>query len=349
MVIVRLSAESSTRRMRSARQRQLGARADRHGARRVAPAQISSGTAKENTLPLPTPLSTEMRPPISSTSRFEIVSPRPEPPYLRVVDESACVNRSNTAPNFSPGMPMPVSEIVNRTTPEAESASGVTRSATSPDSVNLIALPSRLSSTCRSRVGSPTRSRGTSGAISHTRARPFLVGSDRHHLGHLPQQIVQREPGPLQLELRGFDLGQIEDVVDEMQQVVAGAAKDLHVLVLLGGERGLREQIRDADDRIHRRSDLVAHARQKIGLGLARGLRHGLGLLQLRLHPLALRDVARRGEDALQRAAPVVEGGRVVGHHRLLPVARARRQLVVGDLPFAQHALDSPPRPAPDR
>ena len=55
-----------------------------------------------------------MRPPISSTRRFEIVSPSPEPPNLRVVDESACVKRSNTAPNFSPGMPMPVSETVNR-------------------------------------------------------------------------------------------------------------------------------------------------------------------------------------------------------------------------------------------
>ena len=86
-------------------------------ARRAAPAHISSGTVKENTLPLPTPLSTRMHPPISSTRRFEIVSPSPEPPYLRVVDESACVNRSNTAPNFSPGMPMPVSEIVNRNTP----------------------------------------------------------------------------------------------------------------------------------------------------------------------------------------------------------------------------------------
>ena len=59
------------------------------------------------------------------------------------------------------------------------------------------------------------------------------MGPDRHHLRHFLQQVVQREPGPFQLELRGFDLGEIEDVVDEIQQVVAGAAKDLHILVLL--------------------------------------------------------------------------------------------------------------------
>ena len=41
------------------------------------PAQISSGTAKENTLPLPTLLSAQMRPPVSSTRRFESGSPHP--------------------------------------------------------------------------------------------------------------------------------------------------------------------------------------------------------------------------------------------------------------------------------
>ena len=54
---------------------------------RLAKARTSSGTVKANTLPLPSSLSTQMRPPISSTRRFEIVSPNPEPPNLRVVDE----------------------------------------------------------------------------------------------------------------------------------------------------------------------------------------------------------------------------------------------------------------------
>ena len=170
--------------------------------------------------------------------------------------------------------------------------------------------------------------------------QPFFVGPGRHHLHHLLQMIVQREAGLFQFELRGFDLGEIEDVVDEIQQIVAGAAKDLHIFVLLRGKGGLREQVGDAHDRIHRRSDFMTHARQKIRFGPARALGGGLGLLQFRLHPLALGDIARRGEHALQRAVPVVKGGRVVGHDRLLAVARARRQLVVGDRLFAQHELD---------
>src|SRR3984893_11696433 len=76
------------------RQRRLRIRSGRGGRRPTSRAQISNGTAKANTLPSPTLLSTQMRPPISSTRRFEIVSPSPEPPNLRVVDESACVKRS---------------------------------------------------------------------------------------------------------------------------------------------------------------------------------------------------------------------------------------------------------------
>ena len=56
-----------------------------------------------------------MRPPISSTRRLEIVSPSPEPPKRRVVDELAWVKRSNTLPNFSRAMPMPLSLTENRT------------------------------------------------------------------------------------------------------------------------------------------------------------------------------------------------------------------------------------------
>jgi hypothetical protein len=62
------------------------------------------------------------------------------------------------------------------------------------------------------------------------------LGPDRHHLHHLLQQIVHREPGPFQFQLRGFDLGQVKNIVDEMEQVVASPAKDLHILVLLRGK-----------------------------------------------------------------------------------------------------------------
>jgi hypothetical protein len=81
---------------------------------------------------------------------------------------------------------MPLSEIVNRNAVGTEqSASGVTRRDTSPVSVNLIALPSKLSSTCRSRVGSPTRPAGHVRRDLTHQGQPFFTGPARHHLRHL--------------------------------------------------------------------------------------------------------------------------------------------------------------------
>ena len=83
--LVALSSTTSTRRScRSADRRRR-----RCGARRL---ERRSRATKWNRLPCPTSLSTQMRPPISSTSCDEIARPRPVPPYRRVVEASACTN-----------------------------------------------------------------------------------------------------------------------------------------------------------------------------------------------------------------------------------------------------------------
>src|SRR6266571_4870786 len=48
------------------------------------PPSVRRGTVKKNREPLPSSLSTPMRPPCSSTSRFVMLSPSPVPPYSRV-------------------------------------------------------------------------------------------------------------------------------------------------------------------------------------------------------------------------------------------------------------------------
>ena len=74
--------------------------------------EVAMRTVKWNWLPRPTSLSTQIRPPIMLTSREEIVSPRPVPPYCRVVELSACEKGSKMIFCFSTGMPIPVSETV---------------------------------------------------------------------------------------------------------------------------------------------------------------------------------------------------------------------------------------------
>src|SRR5690349_353854 len=55
------------------------------------PPAMPRHAVKWNELPLPSSLSTQIRPPNISVSLREIVSPRPVPPYLRVVELSAWV------------------------------------------------------------------------------------------------------------------------------------------------------------------------------------------------------------------------------------------------------------------
>src|SRR5580692_4527479 len=101
--------------------------------------------------PLPSSESTWMRPPCSSTMRLEIARPKPVPPFCRVEVLSTCWNSSKIFTWSSAAMPGPESRTATLNAPFAAEAS----IATSPLSVNLIALPTRLSSTCASRRSSP--------------------------------------------------------------------------------------------------------------------------------------------------------------------------------------------------
>ena len=116
------------------------------------------------------------------------------------------------------------------------------------------------------------------------------------------------------------------------------------LLLLVAVERpGQLHQQRagEADDRVERRAQLVAHAGEEAVLGLVGALQLDVGLLQPVLEALPFRDVARSGEHALQLARLVGEGGGVVAHHRLLAVPAAGSKLVVRHLAFPQHQADA--------
>ncbi len=60
-------------------------------------------------VPWPSWLTTRTEPPSCSANRRLIERPRPVPPYLRVIEESACVKGSKIDSSWSEAMPMPVS------------------------------------------------------------------------------------------------------------------------------------------------------------------------------------------------------------------------------------------------
>ena len=117
---------------------------------------------KLKVLPCPGSLTTQISPPMSCTSWLLMASPRPVPPYLRVVELSAWVKGLKRDSRCCGVMPMPVSVTEKRKVTSAPScASSSTSTSTFPFSVNLMALLVMFKSTWPRRSGSPNRESGT--------------------------------------------------------------------------------------------------------------------------------------------------------------------------------------------
>src|SRR6266542_686543 len=110
-----------------------------------------TGSVNQKVEPVPRPDSTHIRPPCISMILLAMVSPRPVPPFTRVLELSACWNSSKTFCWSAAEIPRPVSDTATTNAPFAE----VTCTPTSPTSVNLMALPTRFRSTWVIRCSSP--------------------------------------------------------------------------------------------------------------------------------------------------------------------------------------------------
>ncbi len=91
--------------------------------------------------------------------------------------------------------------------------------------------------------------------------------------------LAQDERPSLELDAPGLDLGEVEDVVDDRQQGIAGGPDGLGVVALLVVEGGIDQEPAHPDHRVERRADLVAHGRQERALGLI-GLLRALPCLE---------------------------------------------------------------------
>ena len=119
------------------------------------------------------------------------------------------------------------------------------------------------------------------------------VPDDLGDVAHVLAQLI----GP------GFDLGHVENVVDQLQQVLAAAVDVAGVVAIAGfvdrAEQLVLDDLGEADDGVERRPQLVAHVGEKHRLGAVGVFRLQLGGDQVLLHALAFGDV---GDDADQVA-----------------------------------------------
>ena len=67
----------------------------------------------------------------------------------------------------------------------------------------------------------------------------------------------------------GFDLRVIENVVEYAEQSLRRKQRFLEVIALTIVQRRVQQQLRHADDCVHRGTNLVAHVGKKFGLGAA--------------------------------------------------------------------------------
>ena len=119
-----------------------------------------------------------MLPPIASQMARVMLRPRPVPPNLRVLELSTCTKGSKMRSSAVAAMPTPVSST-RISTPWPPLVS-VTRTRTVPCSVNLTALPTRLSSTWRRRNGSISTQQGRGKSRALVSVRPFSTALGVH-------------------------------------------------------------------------------------------------------------------------------------------------------------------------
>ena len=169
-------------------------------------------------------------------------------------------------------MPTPVSVTLNSTTSVPSIVHSRMSTVIVPSCVNLLALLNRLSRIWRVLV--------RSACIGRTSSAPRTVKRVPVLLDQRPDGVHQPADHGLDLErlerehhLAGFDLREIEDAVDQIEQVLAGRLDPLQVanrLRLPLVFRRLLQQLAVENDGVQRRAELVAHAGEELALGARR-------------------------------------------------------------------------------
>ena len=94
----------------------------------------------------------------------------------------------------------------------------------------------------------------------------FRPGLGAEQFERLLDAGAQLEGMILQRHAAGFDLREVQDVIDDRQQRVAATADRLHAVALLVGQLRVEQQRGHAHHAVHRRADFMAHVREELGL-----------------------------------------------------------------------------------
>ena len=130
-----------------------------------------------------------------------------------------------------------------------------------------MALDSRLSTIWRRRTASPLIACGTSGATCKRQVQAFFLGHDPHDVDRRTEGGTDVQGLFFELQVTGFDLGEVQNVVDHGQQLVAGYLQHAQQLLLGRVQRRFAQQFAHAHHAVQRRADFMAHHGEKTGFG----------------------------------------------------------------------------------
>ena len=178
-------------------------------------------------------------------------------------------------------------------------------------------------------------------------------GALANHRDAVLDQVRQEDRFEVDLHLARLDLRQIENLVDQLEQMAPRVADVTDVLVLSLvelAEHPIEQDIREADDRVQRRPQLVRHAGEELRLVPAGHLHLACLVFELLEHPgvvdchdrLAgerlekvdglLRQRSRDGTPDDERAEDHVLAPEWQHHHRAPPVGAERVDVWIGRL-----------------
>ncbi|MMZ59209.1 hypothetical protein D1872_212350 [compost metagenome] len=133
-------------------------------------------------------------------------------------------------------------------------------------------------------------------------------------LYHVFHEFRQLEGSLVQLHLSGFNFGQVQNVVNNIEQQIAGIHNKGNRFMLLVVQSRIRQQFGGGDNTVHRRTNFMAHGRQEKAFAPIGALRLFLGRLEF--------DVGFR-KFPLQRDPLIVHRGELVkGFHFLFQLPR---------------------------
>ena len=211
-------------------------------------------------------------PPSSSASFFDSGRPSPVPLTRRCSGCAICANSwKMQLDDRSAAMPMPVS----RTREARPCRPGVApwpQTRTSPRSVNLIALEMKLRRICDTLLSSVS-----SGGSRPGRRRPARRGRSTSSGRSMPRSapnsdVALRTATARTIDLARLDLGEIEQIVDQLGQVLAPPVRMKRTCFSCSARElavaARQQQARQRQDRVQRRAELVAHVGRKLRLHL---------------------------------------------------------------------------------